>query len=200
MHAIVADAPANPEPAPMAVPLIEPWTIEQADRLPDDGNRYEILAGELLVTPRPSEAHEAIVAWLDQLIIPFVRANGLGWVQHPRAVVQIGETRLEPDLMVRPEAQFRGWANAPLPILVVEVLSAGTRERDTGSKQAFYRNAGIPEYWIVDREDGVVIQVRGADERRISTILRWSPPATSAALEIDVARMFAEIRYRLTTR
>lgn len=85
----------------MAMPVSEAWTIERLDQLPEDGNRYEVLDGELLVTPPPSEAHESIVAWLDRHIGPFVYANGLGWVYHPRSVVEKNGERLEPDLKRR---------------------------------------------------------------------------------------------------
>ena len=175
----------------MAMPLSEPWTIEQLDRLPEDDNRYELLDGELLVTPPPSEAHEAIVARLNALIVPFVVANNLGFVLHPRSVVQVGDERTEPDLMVRAESPYTGWSNAPIPILVVEVLSRSTRQRDLGTKRRFYMKSGVAEYWIVDREQEVVIQVRGSEEQRISGVLTWSPPGTDARLDIDVARIFA---------
>jgi Uma2 family endonuclease len=119
------------------MPLTEPWTLERLDRLPDDENRYELVDGELLVTPPPSDVHEAIADWFGALLGPFVRENRLGSVQRPRAVVQVGDERTEPDLMVRADAPLRGWANAPVPILVVEVLSrapvSGTSGRSTTS-------------------------------------------------------------------
>jgi Uma2 family endonuclease len=191
VHAIVAHAPKNPEPTPMAVPLTEPWTLEQLDRLPDDSNRYELVGGELLVTPPPSEAHETIVARLNALLVPFVIANNLGLVYHPRSVVQVGGERAEPDLMVRPESPHTGWANAPIPILVVEVLSRSTRERDPGTKRHFYMKVGVAEYWVVDREAAVVRQFRGGEEQRVATTLTWAPPGTRATLEIDVRTIFA---------
>ena len=176
--------------------ITEPWTVEQLDRLPDDGNRYELLGGELLVTPPPSEAHETIVARLNALLVPFVVANRLGLVHHPRSVVQIGGERTEPDLMVRAESRHTGWANAPIPILVVEVLSRSTRDRDLGKKRRFYMKAGVAEYWIVDREEKVVIQVRPGGEQRISTTLTWSPPGTRATLDIDTAKIFPDVSNR----
>src|SRR5690349_8677595 len=108
MHANVAHAPANPHDNWMAMPLTEPWTIEQLDRLPDDGNRYELLRGKLLVTPPPSEVHETIVARLTALLVPFVTSKGLGLVHHPRSVVQFGGERTEPDLMVRSPSSHTG--------------------------------------------------------------------------------------------
>ena len=195
VRATVVHAPARPERAPMAMPLTQPWTLDELDRLPDDGNRYEVLDGELLVTPAPSDVHEAIIEWLDAALRPFVQANGLGSLQH-RGVIQIGGSQVEPDLMIRPLAPLRGWANAPLPSLVVEVVSRGTRNRDLGGKREFYTRNGIAEYWAVDREEEVVLQIRGGEARRVTTILRWAPMGSTRSLDVDVAAMFAEIRKR----
>ena len=179
----------------MAMPITEPWTVEQLDRLPDDGNRYELLDGELFVTPAPSDVHDWILYWLHTLLDPFVRANGLGWIQH-RGVIRQPGTHLEPDLIVRPHAPLGKWEDAPRPLLVVEVLSASTRIRDLGKKRDFYVSTGIPEYWIVDRRDEVIIQVRGEQAERVSTLLSWSPPGASATLDVDAGALFAEIRQR----
>ena len=109
------------------------WTIEELHSLPDDGNKYELIHGELFVTPAPSDNHETVGARLTRLIDPYVAANGLGLIYRPRAVVRIADdTEVEPDLMVRqpqnePDAS---WAGAPLPILVVEITSDSTRRRD----------------------------------------------------------------------
>ena len=172
------------------------WTRGDLDRLPDDGNRYELLEGELLVTPPPSDLHEEVVAWLTMKLTPFVQAHHLGMVYHPRSVIQIGDEQTEPDAMVRPTAMLRGWENAPLPILVVEVISRSTRYRDLGKKRTFYVANGIAEYWVVDREREVVLQIRGQEEHQVSGIIRWCPRGTAAVLEIDVAAMFAEIKSR----
>ena len=84
--------------------------------------------------------------------------------------------------------------HAPIPILVVEVLSRSTRERDLGVKRRFYMRAGVAEYWLVDREDVVVIQVRSNGEQRFDTTLTWSPPGTSVTLNIEVPKIFADLR------
>jgi Uma2 family endonuclease len=194
---IIAHALANPESAHMAMPITEPWTIQQLDRLPDDCNRYEVLDGELLVTPPPTEEHEAIVASLTMALVPFVQSNGLGLVHHPQSIVRTAGSQVEPDLMVRPIGPFQGWENAPLPILVVEVTSHSTRHRDLWKKRDFYVRSGIEEYWIVDRDEQMILQIRGTEERRVSTVLRWSPGETGATLEVDVERLFAEVKARM---
>src|SRR6476469_5110153 len=101
------------------------WTLEEVHSLPDDGNKYELVRGELFVTPPPSEDHETILARLNAILTPFVTANRLGMVYRPRAVVRFDGSEVEPDLMVRAERRVRikDWDDAPAPILVVEVLS-----------------------------------------------------------------------------
>lgn len=177
----------------MAMPQIVPWTRADLDRLPDDGNRYEVLNGELLVTPGPSDVHQEIVDWLSAVLTPFVVAHRLGRVQHPRSVVVIDGSQLEPDLMVRPAARSRGWENAPIPFLVVEVLSRSTRGRDLGDKRAFYMEKGVAEYWVVDRETRVIVRITPGGEERIGGTMTWRPPNTEPTLDIDVAAMFREV-------
>src|SRR5947207_146947 len=88
----------------MAMPnTARAWTLEELHRLPDDGNKYELVEGDLFVTPPPSEDHETILARLHGLLWPYVVANNLGTVYRPRAVVRIKASEVEPDLMVRAE-------------------------------------------------------------------------------------------------
>ena len=77
------------------------WTLEELHRLPDDGNKYELVRGNLFVTPAPTEAHETILARLTMILVPYVAANELGLVYRPRAVVRFDGSEVEPDLMVR---------------------------------------------------------------------------------------------------
>ena len=180
------------EPASMAMPELVRWTRADLDRLPDDGNRYEVLNGELLVTPAPSTFHQEIVAWLNAKLLLFVVANALGRVYHPRSVIVVDGSQLEPDMMVRPIAPFREWEDAPLPILVIEVLSKVTRRRDLEGKRDFYVARGIPEYWAVDRYDRVVMRFTTGASETVKSVLTWKPRGSTATLEIDVAAMFAE--------
>ena len=64
------------------------WTLAELHRLPDDGNKYELVRGELFVTPPPTDAHETVLARLTRILDPFVAANDLGMVYHPRAVIR----------------------------------------------------------------------------------------------------------------
>lgn len=172
------------------------WTLEELHRLPDDGNKYELVHGELLVTPAPSPEHEEIAARLARILDRYVEANGLGYVYRPRAVIQHEGSQVEPDMMVRrPRLRSgKGWADAPLPILVVEILSPITRRRDREHKRDFYiDDVAVPEYWIVDPDRREITIVKpGAANEIVREQIVWSPAGTSSPLIVDVGRVFAE--------
>ena len=174
-------------------PTTKQWTLEELHSLPDDGNKYEIIDGELFVTPPPNADHETILARLTRLLEPFVAAQELGFVYHPRAVLRIAGSEVEPDLMVRrpPARKGTDWSDLPLPILIVEVLSPSTRRRDRQHKRDFYLAQGIPEYWIVDPEREAVTVVRpGHDDRTVDDALVWHPASAREALTITVREIF----------
>jgi Uma2 family endonuclease len=170
------------------------WTLDEVHRLPDDGNRYELVRGELFVTPPPSVGHEGLVAILNSLLVPYVQENGLGLVHHPRAVIRDHGSEVEPDLMVRPEAERipEQWELLPRPILVVEVTSGCTRRRDLLQKRTFYLDIGVAEYWIVDGRERSVRVVRPAsDDVNVVQTLTWSPVGARRPLVIDLPALFA---------
>jgi Uma2 family endonuclease len=175
------------------------WTRADLDRLPDDGNRYEVLEGVLLVTPAPSPAHQQIIAWLVGRLAPFVVSHQLGSVHTPRSVMVNEGSQLEPDIMVLPAGRFETWEAAPTPILVVEVLSASTRRRDMDEKRRFYMERGVDEYWAVDRQTRAIIRIRRTGAEAFRERLTWSPAGGAASLEIDVAAMFREITGKVSS-
>ncbi|MEP6834077.1 MAG: Uma2 family endonuclease [Gemmatimonas sp.] len=169
------------------------WTLEELQRLPDDGNRYEVVRGELFVTPAPRRNHEIILARLHDMLTSFVRANNLGLVFH-RAIIRFDGSQVEPDLVVQ-QAHFIGeanWDTAPTPILVVEVLSDVTRRRDLGAKRVLYLDAGVAEYWVIDEEAKRVRVIRkGLADVVVTGEMRWRPVTAAETLEFDVASLFA---------
>jgi Uma2 family endonuclease len=170
------------------------WTLAQLHSLPDDGNKYELIRGELFVTPPPTDDHETIAARLARVLDRYVEANGLGLVYRPRAVLRFEGSEAEPDLMVRqPQAGRKAkWDGAPTPILVVEILSDSTRRRDRDQKRRYYIDAGVAEYWIVDPENSTIMAVRPGESDVIAhDQLTWSPAGASVPLRVAVAALFA---------
>lgn len=171
------------------------WTLEEVHRLPDDRNRYELVHGTLLVTPAPSYGHQAIADVLLDILGRYVKDETLGRVHTPRSVVRIDGSETEPDLMVRPIPRTRpdDWQSAPLPTLVVEVLSNRSRRGDQVVKRDFYLEVGIPEYWIVDGDRRTFRVVRqGGDDIVVSDTFIWHPAGAAAALTVNVAAVFDE--------
>ena len=174
--------------------VVKRWTLEELHSLPDDGNKYELIRGELFVTPAPTDPHETIGARLHRLLDPFVAANDLGLVYRPRAVFRVGRnSEVEPDLMVRAlnTDPRRDWAKAPVPILVVEIGSPSTWRRDREHKRTFYMEHGVAEYWIVDPDGREIIQIRpGVPDVISHERITWSPANASQPFVLDVTALF----------
>lgn len=171
------------------------WTLEELHSLPDDGNKYELVRGELFVTPSPTNDHETITAYLNHVLVPYVAPLGL-FVYHARSVVRFEGSEVEPDLMVRVPTRGLGnaWEKAPVPILVVEVLSPSTRRRDFNQKRDFYMDVGVEEYWIVDQDRRTITSIRrDRDDIVAHDRLEWSPAGASAPLDISVAAVFGDV-------
>ena len=179
----------------MGMPDTIHWTREQVLNLPADGNRYELVDGELIVSPSPALKHQWLLATLFALLEPYVSAGKLGQVLWSPADLELESGQLtQPDMFVLPGAPVSGrWEDAPLPLLVVEALSPSTARYDRGLKRRFYQRAGVPEYWIVDIDARVVERWRQADERPevLDAELTWSPRDTYAPLVIPLPELFA---------
>jgi Uma2 family endonuclease len=175
--------------------ITDEWTLEQLHRLPEDGNKYELVRGELFVTPPPSVAHEELAAALGRILDHYAEEHGLGRVHRPRAVLRTLASEVEPDLMVRAKAATDSdWAALPIPLLVVEIVSATTRRRDYIQKRDLYVDAGVPEYWIVDGRDMTVRIVRpGREDVLASQTFSWNPIGATEQLTIDVAALFSSV-------
>lgn len=174
------------------------WTLEEFNRLPDDGNKYELIRGELFVTPAPTDMHETILARLTRILDPYVAIHNLGYVYRARAVIRVrDESEVEPDLFVRqPLGDPNGtWDSAPIPILVVEVASDSTRRRDRMQKRTLYADVGIPEYWMVDADDRTIRIVKsGSDDLHVVDTLTWHPDGPSAPLSFALDHVFGSPR------
>ena len=172
------------------------WTLAELHRLPEDGNKYELVRGELFVTPPPSEDHEVIASRLTELLIPYVRDQNLGIVFRPRAVMRFAGSEVEPDLMVRVSHPDRrgndsDWTRAPIPRLVVEILSPFTRRRDHNQKRDLYLEAGVEQYWIVDPEQRAITVCRSGEMDQVcSDVLTWQPLGTTAPLSFETRSLF----------
>lgn len=131
----------------MAMPLVAPrYTIADLDRFPDDGNRYELVGGALLVTQAPGARHQSVLSRLTMEIGLYLHRETLAFAVTP-GVIRVGDdTQLEPDLLVIPE-RYRNvdWVKVTDWWLAVEVSGAPSRVYDRDFKRPVYLDVGVRE-------------------------------------------------------
>jgi Uma2 family endonuclease len=171
------------------------WTFAQLEQLPEgDGNRYEILDGELLVAPMPSTGHQGIAARLTLLLGNWCRSH-TGWLFLAPGGVYIGETSwLEPDVAVyrAPEYESRRWQELPPPLLVVEVLSPSNGSQDRHRKRAAYLANGVGEVWTIDPETRTIEVWTSASEfpQTFVDFVAWVPDENLPPLTVTADELF----------
>lgn len=166
------------------------WTYEDLFSLPDDGKRYEIIAGELYEMPSPSYDHAAAIINLIFILGPIVRALGGSIVTAPLDVFFADANPVQPDIVVllpdRLKYISRRGVEGP-PDLLIEVLSPSNPEHDRQRKRALYARGGVREYWIVSPEAGTieVLVLEGDSFRTLSRAGADEPVRSSLFPELE---------------
>lgn len=146
-------------------------TRDDLDQMPDDGHRYELIDGILIVTPAPSPVHQQVSGNI-HLALREHCPTDMQVLYAPVDVVISSETVIQPDLLVARRSDFteRDLPNAP--VLAIEVLSPSTRGYDLLLKKDRLQRAGCQHYWVVDPDtpaitawtlhDGTYVEVASA--------------------------------------
>ena len=124
------------------------FTADALDELPDDGNRYELVDGLLLVSPSPTEQHQRALGELF-VLLRLTAPPGLRVYAAPLDVRFSMRVQAQPDLLVVEDGPPRERLER-LPLLCVELLSPGTRRHDLVLKRRAYEREGVAHYWLVD--------------------------------------------------
>jgi Uma2 family endonuclease len=150
---------------------IEPLlTVADLDACPDDGNRYELIEGELFVSRSPGIPHQLILHNLQMELGQYLRANPIGILVPGTGAIFSDYDAVIPDLLF---VQHERWENVTsgqkvtgAPDIIVEILSPGAenRRRDLQVKRQLYSKYGVAEYWIVDGENQSVLIFRLQDK------------------------------------
>jgi Uma2 family endonuclease len=185
----------DPQIMVMAV-TIPRYTVADLERFPDDGQRYELLDGLLLVTPSPGLDHQLVATRLAAALTRALEPAGIR-VVGPGVVVREPGTQLQPDVMVfrSPSPAGASWKEVEEVWLAVEVLSPGSRIYDREFKRDAYLALGVDEVWLVDLKERTVLVSRSGDARdiRVTGVLRWQPRQIDVPIELDLDRIFAEL-------
>lgn len=129
------------------------WTYDDYAKLPEDGNRYEIVDGVLVMTPAPTPEHQNIGGMIYYYLVTYVKLAGLGRVfPGPVDVVLGPKLVFQPDVVLLLNDHLDRIGSKKIngaPDLMVEIASPSTAVYDRLTKYEKYAQAGIPEYWIV---------------------------------------------------
>jgi Uma2 family endonuclease len=136
------------------------WTVDDLAQLPDDGRRYELFDGELVVSPAPFPLHQRSVAAFYRLLYASCPPD-LEVLFSPIDFQPTKKRSFEPDLLVARRADVQPMAvlTAP-PLLTVEVISRSSRKIDRERKRDMYATSGVDNYWIFDPEDPEFVALR----------------------------------------
>ncbi len=171
-----------------ALPFARPLTRADLQSLPDDGHRYELIDGSLIVSPAPRHRHQTVVGNL-HLILRSVCPPDLQVILAPFAVALADDTEVQPDLLVAPRSQFTDRELPGAPLLAVEVLSPSTRRVDLLLKRDRLQEAGVPSYWLVDPDvPGItVLELRGGAYEQVAAGSGEGSVEVSLPIELRLA-------------
>jgi Uma2 family endonuclease len=179
------------------------WTADKVRALPDDGIRYEVVDGELLVSPSPRLVHQRAVSTLWKILHEFTRTHALGETLMSPADIEFSPRRMvQPDAFVAPlinGRRPREWRELRHLLLVAEVLSPRTARSDRHIKRRLYQEEGVPQYWMVDLDARLIERWRAGDPRGelcVETI-EWQP--SDHAPTLTMTSMHSLPRYTTTT-
>ena len=185
----------------MAMPSVKRrWTAREVRRLIEESPlatpRYELVDGELLVTPSPSWAHQTAVSRLLAALIEYLDRQPVGRASTSPFDVELApESLVQPDVFVIPTHEVRRLL-IEMParelLLAVEVLSPSSGRYDRVTKRPHYQRH-VPEYWIVDLDARLFERWRPGDERPeiLTETLEWTPAGASEPFTLDLIRFFA---------
>ena len=175
------------------------WTFDDLSDLPDDGNRYEVIDGELFMSPAPALRHQEAVYRLHRLLADYVERERVGHAfSSPADIVFSPRRAVQPDVFVAPLVGGRrpgAWAEITQLLVAAEVLSPSTARADRVAQRAMFRDEGVPEYWIVDLDARTFERSTPAESRPeiLAELLEWFPDGAAEPLVIDLVAWFATV-------
>ncbi|HEY8062798.1 MAG TPA: Uma2 family endonuclease [Gemmatimonadales bacterium] len=173
------------------------FTADAVRGLPDDGNRYETVHGELLVTPAPGGLHQWVLGRLHLLLGNYLADHGVdGLLFSPADISFDSDTLVQPDLFVADWSAFGrsfAWEDIRTLHLVIEILSPSTARADRVTKRRLYQEQRIDQYWIVDTDQRQVeVWTPEAGSPVVERErLTWRHPAIRTGCTVDLRELFA---------
>lgn len=161
--------------------------------------RYELIDGELLVTPAPRPVHQRAVFLLARLLAEYVEKNGLGEVWTSPADIELeSRTIVQPDVFVVPRSPslpVASWRELDVLTLAAEVSSPSTASWDRVTKRRFFGRKRVDQYWVVDLDARVIERTVPRDPKvELSDAeLEWFPSGASVPFTLDLRWFFSRV-------
>jgi Uma2 family endonuclease len=172
------------------------YTVDQVLAFPEDGNRYELARGELLVTPAPGPRHQIALASLHATLQSYLVAHpehGLA-VFSPADITWDQATLVQPDIfVVPPDEVTNDWRTYKTLLLAIEILSPSSARADRVIKRRLYQENGVATYWVVDIDAQMVEVWHPEDERPeiVTETLVWRVASDAPVMTIELEELFA---------
>jgi Uma2 family endonuclease len=185
----------------MAMPAISSdrrYTVAEVLAFPADGNRYEVVHGDLLVTPAPRAVHQIVIGELFTLVKAYLDGLGRHATAHlsPADITWNDDVLVQPDIFVVPREDVSvDWSTFKHLLLAVEVLSPSSTRGDRVVKRRLYQEQGVGTYWVVDADKRLVEVWHPEDEAPeiVTDVLRWQVVPEAPALEIPLGEVFSTL-------
>ena len=174
------------------------WTAQMVRELPDDGNRYEVVHGVLLVSPAPGRRHQIVLGRLHARLRAYLEPLELGdtVLFSPADISWDEETLVQPDLFVHAAAEMSGdWATIKTLLLAVECLSPSSVRADRVIKRRLYQEQGVGTYWVLDPDAGRADVWHPGQERAevVTDVLRWQVAPHAPLFEVEIAALVGKL-------
>ena len=174
------------------------YTVDDVLAFPEDGNRYELVDGELLVTRSPAQVHQLLLIRLYDQLSGYLRPHPAVAQAFfaPADVIWSEREYVQPDLFVVPAREVTGdWRDCRTLLLAVEVVSPGSARADRFTKRRLYQKHGVETYWVVDPDARLVEVWHPGDQRPeiVTDALRWRVAPGADPLVVDVAALFHDL-------
>lgn len=172
------------------------YTADMVRALPADGNKYELVYGELLVTPAPRPLHEIVVARLTYALTQYTQVHPIGFVFGLPGDLTWGrqDVLVQPDIFVTRLDELRNldWEQIRHLLLVAEVLSPSSLRADRFTKRRRYQDAGVPLYWVVNADaQSVETWTPGDSFPQVDQEqLLWHPEGVDAPFMLELKELF----------
>jgi Uma2 family endonuclease len=169
------------------------YTVDEVLAFPPDGNRYELVHGELLVTPAPKLPHQVTVGEFYYRIRQYLDKHGSGFqvLLSPADIRWPHDVLVQPDLFGVPVGELTAevWSSVRTLLLAVEVVSPSSARYDRVTKRRVYQDHGVATYWAVDPDVRLVEVWHPSDDRPeiVTDTLRWrvSPEAEELVIVLE---------------